>query len=187
MDKIEILTNLPVSPSSYWALIFATICVLSIVSFSNPKRQTIFQSVPVVGVDRTKGIRQAREEFRHGSKNILLEGYRKVYLLLFILTPARSSQHKGKPFYVPTKAGERLMIPAKYVEELKNTPASQTDFPATYIEVGLAFERKLCAIIFIWFVDVRRANHYRRDRTDSPPRIIRVELNRYLCKPDTEI
>ena len=32
------------------------------------------------------------------------------------------------------------MIPAKYVEELKNAPASQADFPATFIEVGLARE-----------------------------------------------
>ena len=34
--------------------------------------------------------------------------------------------------------GERLMIPAKYVEELKNASASQADFPATFVEVGLA-------------------------------------------------
>ena len=35
--------------------------------------------------------------------------------------------------------GERLMIPGKYVEELKNAPASQADFPATFIEVEIAF------------------------------------------------
>ena len=142
MDKAEILTNLPVSSNSYWALLFATICILSIVSFSNPKRQTILQNVPVVGIDGVKSIRQARENFRHGSKNILLEGYRKVHLLEFILNPARLSQYKGSPFYVPTKMGERLMIPAKYVEELKNAPASQADFPATFIEVGLAFQEE---------------------------------------------
>lgn len=32
--------------------------------------------------------------------------------------------------------GERLMIPAKYVEELKNAPASQADWPAAFAEVG---------------------------------------------------
>ncbi len=29
------------------------------------------------------------------------------------------------------------MIPAKYVEELKNAPASEADFPATFVEVGV--------------------------------------------------
>lgn len=38
--------------------------------------------------------------------------------------------------------GERLMIPDKYVEELKNVPASQADFPATFIEVGIAFQEE---------------------------------------------
>ena len=32
------------------------------------------------------------------------------------------------------------MIPAKYVEELKNAPASQADFPATFIEVGVVLQ-----------------------------------------------
>jgi hypothetical protein len=31
--------------------------------------------------------------------------------------------------------GERLMVPPKYVEELKNAIAQQADFPATFIEV----------------------------------------------------
>ena len=37
------------------------------------------------------------------------------------------------------------MIPAKYVEELKNAPASQADFPATFIEVGPTL-RGICAL-----------------------------------------
>ena len=55
---------------------------------------------------------------------------------------AKYSQYKGKPFYIPTKMGERLMIPDKYVEELKNAPASQADFPATFIEVGITFQEE---------------------------------------------
>ena len=42
--------------------------------------------------------------------------------------------------------GERLMIPAKYVEELKNASASEADFPATFVEVGLALEGS-CALL----------------------------------------
>ena len=142
MEGTEFLKNLPAYSKIYWALLVAATCILSVVFFRNPKRQIILQDVPVVGVERTKSIRQAREEFRHGSKNMLLEGYRKVYLLIFILTPANYYQYKGKPFYVPTKMGERLMIPDKYVEELKNAPASQADFPATFIEVGIAFQEE---------------------------------------------
>ena len=142
MEESEIFKNLPVYFNSCWALLAAATCILGIVFFRNPKRQILLQNVPVVGVEGTKSIRQAREEFRHGSKNMLLEGYRKVYLLIFILTPANYSQYKGKPFYIPTKMGERLMIPDKYVEELKNAPASQADFPATFIEVGIAFQEK---------------------------------------------
>jgi hypothetical protein len=47
-----------------------------------------------------------------------------------------NSQYKGKLFYVPTARGERLMIPPKYVEELKNAVAEQADFPATFAEVS---------------------------------------------------
>ena len=31
--------------------------------------------------------------------------------------------------------GDRLMIPPKYVEELKNEPNERADFPATFVEV----------------------------------------------------
>ena len=168
MEETELLKNLPVSSINYWALLAAATCILSIVFFRNQKRQMILQNVPVVGVERNRSIREAREEFRHGSKNMLLEGYRKVYLLSFMMTPARFLQYKGKPFYVPTKMGERLMIPDKYVEELKNAPASQADFPATFIEVGIASQEEPCAIMLTWFTDVRRANYYRRDRANSP-------------------
>ena len=90
MEETEILKNLPVYSKNYWALLAAATCILSIVffSFRNPKRQITLQNVPVVGVERTKSIKQAREEFRHGSKNMLLEGYRKVYLFVLILAPA---------------------------------------------------------------------------------------------------
>ena len=78
MEKVEITSPSPVYNGSYWAIIVAVISILSAVSFSNSKRQRILPNVPVVGLGGTKAIRQAREQFRHGSKNILLEGYRKV-------------------------------------------------------------------------------------------------------------
>lgn len=40
-------------------------------------------------------------------------------------------------FYVPSPLGERLMIPVKYLEELKTAPIDEVDFVATFIEVSL--------------------------------------------------
>ena len=80
MEKIEAVSQLLVYNGSYWALLLALITVLSVVSFSNSKRQRILLNVPIVGLDRTKSIRQARESFRNGSKTMLLDGYRKVLL-----------------------------------------------------------------------------------------------------------
>ena len=80
MEKIVAVSHLPVHTGSYLALLLALIILLSVVSFSNSKRQRILPNVPVVGLDGTRSIRQARESFRHGSKTMLLEGYRKVFL-----------------------------------------------------------------------------------------------------------
>ena len=47
-------------------------------------------------------------------------------------------QYKNQsPFYVPSPLGERLMIPTKYVEELKNAPVKDVDFVATFFEVSV--------------------------------------------------
>jgi len=39
-------------------------------------------------------------------------------------------------YYVPSKLGERLMIPVKYLEVLKSPPINEVDFVATFIEVS---------------------------------------------------
>ena len=80
MEKIVAVSHLPVHTGSYLGLLLALIILLSVVSFSNSKRQRILPNVPIVGLDGTRSIRQARESFRHGSKTMLLEGYRKVFL-----------------------------------------------------------------------------------------------------------
>ena len=80
MEKIEAVSQLLVQIGSYWALLLALISILSVVSFTSSKRQRILPNVPIVGLDETKSIRQARENFRNGSKTMLLDGYRKVFL-----------------------------------------------------------------------------------------------------------
>lgn len=81
MEDIATVSHLPLYTGSYWALVLAVISILSVVSFGNSKRQRILPNVPIVGLEGTKTIKQAREQFRHASKNMLLEGYRKVFLL----------------------------------------------------------------------------------------------------------
>lgn len=50
-------------------------------------------------------------------------------------------QYKDQsPFYVPSRLGERLMIPTKYVEELKSAPVHEVDFVGTFFEVGFRLE-----------------------------------------------
>ncbi|KAF9761122.1 hypothetical protein IL306_003955 [Fusarium sp. DS 682] len=63
---------------------------------------------------------KARDRFRSDAITMLQEGYR---------------QFKGRPWYVPSPLGERLMIPSKYVEELKNAPVNEVDFVATFFEM----------------------------------------------------
>ena len=83
MAKIEAVSQLLAYNGTYWALILALISVLSVVSFNNSKRQRILLNVPIISLDKAKSIRQARKDFRHGSKTMLFEGYRKVFLLNF--------------------------------------------------------------------------------------------------------
>lgn len=40
--------------------------------------------------------------------------------------------------------GDRLMIPSKYVEELKNETNERAEFPATLVDVRLV-------ILFVWY------------------------------------
>lgn len=63
---------------------------------------------------------EARERSRTDARGLIHEGYEK---------------YKGRPFYVPSPLGERLMIPAKYVEELKTAPVDEVDFVGTFFEV----------------------------------------------------
>ena len=61
-----------------------------------------------------------RKRFKIEAQKMLREGY---------------EEYKGLPFYVPTPLDERLMIPGKYVEELKTAPVDEVDFVGTFYEV----------------------------------------------------
>jgi hypothetical protein len=109
---------------------------------SRPKQRYV-PGVPIVGGHDPAIVKQNRIRFVHDSMNMLLDGYRKVsyYVHLFwrilvsVLLILIISQTNGGLFYVPTKLGERLMRPTKYLEDLKSAPINEVDFVATFIEV----------------------------------------------------
>ena len=64
-------------------------------------------------------------------------------------------QTKGGFFYVPSPVGERLMIPTRYLEELKNSPDEDVDFSGSFLEVSRqAIKIRICCRLLNEFKDV---------------------------------
>ncbi|KAM7203158.1 putative cytochrome P450 [Naviculisporaceae sp. PSN 640] len=77
--------------------------------------------VYVAGIDGGKrSLAEARKHFVGHCAEIMLEGYAKT---------------NGGFFYIPTPAGDRLMISTKYMEELKNAPDEHVDFTGSFLEM----------------------------------------------------
>jgi cytochrome P450 len=84
----------------------------------NSKAQYLAPGIMIAGgkENRIKN----RKAFVHGSRDILMNGYRKA---------------DGGFFYVPSLLGERLMVPPWVLEELKTSPMDKVDFVGTFIEM----------------------------------------------------
>lgn len=68
----------------------------------------------IVGGGSENEIKKTKEKFRFGSKDLIVDGYRKT---------------EGKdPYYVPSELGVRMVIPARFMEELKSAPMNKVDF-----------------------------------------------------------
>ncbi|KAI1380477.1 cytochrome P450 monooxygenase [Hypoxylon crocopeplum] len=111
------------------------------------KHQRLASGVPIVGGSDKQSILKNRKRFIHDGMSMLAEGYK---------------QNKGSMFYVPSVLGERLMIPAKYVEELKTAPIDKVDFVATFQEM---FEGRYTTM---------------GSRSTLHPRVVKAQLNRHL-------
>ncbi|KAJ2997262.1 hypothetical protein NUW58_g694 [Xylaria curta] len=73
-----------------------------------------------------------------------------------------SNNVNGGFFYVPSPLGERLMIPVRYLEELKTAPVDEVDFVGTFIEM---FEGKYTTF---------------GSRSTLHPRTVKADLNQHL-------
>lgn len=116
---------------------------------SFPTRQK-YADAPIACVDPKnpqQTLKKARLRFRHDALSMLQEGYR---------------QFKGRPWYVPSPLGERLMLPSRYVEEVKTAPMDEVDFVATFFEM---FEGRYTTM---------------GSRSTLHPRTARNELNHYM-------
>ncbi|KAM7213845.1 Cytochrome P450 [Rhypophila decipiens] len=93
---------------------------------ARPRRQRYLPGVPIVGGSDAASISQSRIRALHDSKSMLLEGYRKT---------------NGGPFYYPSPSplGDKLMLPVKYLEDLKTAPIKEVDFVGVFRD---AFEGK---------------------------------------------
>ncbi|PVI03624.1 putative cytochrome P450 [Periconia macrospinosa] len=133
------------SKSLLWTGLFVLVSL--VVKYVSPKKAAKNNLVPVGGVPPGMGIKEARGMFYHNAQTMLLEGYNKF---------------KGSPYYIPTPLGERMMIPPKYVEELKNEPMEDVDFVGTFFEM---FEGKYTTM---------------GSRSQLHPRVTRLQLNQYM-------
>ncbi|OCL05915.1 putative cytochrome P450 [Glonium stellatum] len=85
------------------------------------KGPRVLPDVYVAGLeDGKRTIAEARKKFVASCAEIMLEGYQRT---------------QGGFFYVPSPAGERLMIPTRYIEELKNSPDDSVDFTGSFLEM----------------------------------------------------
>lgn len=77
------------------------------------------------------------------------------------------SQATDGKFYLPSNLGERLMLPTKYLNDLKNAPVDKVDFVATFFEVAQMFEGRYTTM---------------GSRSTLHPRTVRTQLNANLGK-----
>ncbi|KAI1356558.1 putative cytochrome P450 [Xylaria sp. FL0043] len=127
---------------------FITLLVSLIFFKPFAKRQRLVPEIPIVGGSDQASIKNNRKRFIHDGMAMLLEGYQ---------------ENRGNMYYVPSVLGERLMIPAKYVEELKTAPMDKVDFVATFQEM---FEGKYTTM---------------GSRSRLHPQTVKGQLNHYLA------
>ncbi|KAI9685127.1 MAG: hypothetical protein M1822_004714 [Bathelium mastoideum] len=140
---VNLPTKLDIRVTTY-VLVFLITCFYFVFP---SKRQKYSPGVPIAGLRPGESLKHARERFRGEAKQMLLEGYQK---------------NKGKPFYVPSPLGERLMLPPDYVEEIKTKPVGDFDFVGTFFEM---FEGQYTTM---------------GDRSTLHPRVAKAQLNHYL-------
>ncbi|KAF5006787.1 hypothetical protein FDECE_6841 [Fusarium decemcellulare] len=150
-DACRRITN--TVPAAY--LVITGCLILLGYAYLHRKDQRLAPGVLVVGGNDKQSIKQNREKFRQHAKEMLQEGYEKS---------------AGDFFYVPSPLGERLMIPLRYLDELKAAPVDHVDFVGTFIEK--MFEGKYTTM---------------GSRSTLHPRVIKAQLNQHLVNLQADV
>ncbi|KAI1873506.1 hypothetical protein JX265_005128 [Neoarthrinium moseri] len=135
------------SPIRLATLACLVVCISIMIWYVRPNSQALVPGVLVVGGSDKKRVRESREKFRQFAKEMLERGYK---------------ESGGGFFYVPSPLGERLMLPASCLDELKTAPIDHIDFVATFIEM---FEGKYTTM---------------GSRSTLHPRVVKAQLNHHL-------
>ncbi|KAI0516781.1 putative cytochrome P450 [Xylaria bambusicola] len=109
--------------STPYAISFITVILgLAWVSWTQWWRKPkLIPGIHVVGGDSRREIMASRERFRVASRQMVLSGYEET---------------GGKDFYyVPSRAGERLVMPTHFIEELKSAAIQAVDFTGIMIDL----------------------------------------------------
>ncbi|KAI0514717.1 cytochrome P450 monooxygenase [Xylaria bambusicola] len=113
---VDLSDNFPLKYTiSIFLLLFCSLWALS----TQRSKSRLIPGVYIVGGQSE--IKATSQRFRDESKTLIHDGY---------------SHTDGKePFYVPSNLGPRLIIPTRYMEELKSAPIQQVDFIGTVHEM----------------------------------------------------
>lgn len=125
--------------------LFLALLGLTILCLATSRRRRshprLIPGVHIVGIENGGSLQEARKRFVSEADQMLEEGYKAVRVGTTVPLPSRLTkvhrETKGDLFYVPSTMGERLMIPTKYLSELKNAADSDVDFTASFVEVNM--------------------------------------------------
>lgn len=119
LDQVRLQALPPAQIGTWQGLISSLAILVLLCAYLWKPRTQKYANAPISCLDGTT-LALAKERFKTDAQGMLREGYER---------------NKGRPFYVPSPLGERLMIPGRYVEELKTAPVNEVDFVATFYEV----------------------------------------------------
>ncbi|KAH6657932.1 cytochrome P450 [Truncatella angustata] len=120
--------------STSYYLIIVVLCGLLLALQRRRATKRQFAGLPRVGIDPGLlgvRLRAAKDEFFTQGQKLLEQGY---------------EQYKDTPYIIQTCDNERLVIPDKYIEELKNLPDTQISFKEELLERFMGRYTRLNAV-----------------------------------------
>lgn len=104
-----------------FALLVTSLVGVAWLQLIGKKTPKLVPGLYIVGGSSKTEIENTKSKFRFSSKELIFDGYR---------------QTEGKePYYVPSEQGVRMVIPTRFMEELKSAPMDKVDFAGVVQEI----------------------------------------------------